>query len=30
MNRKDPFRFVLMLGGLILLVTMGHSAIMGG
>ena len=30
MNRRDPFRMLMMIGGLILAVTVAHSAIMGG
>ena len=30
MNRRDPLRMLMMVGGLILVVTVAHSAIIGG
>ncbi|CAI8315350.1 MAG: Uncharacterised protein [Gammaproteobacteria bacterium] len=29
MNRRDPLRMLMMVGGLILAVTLAHSAIIG-
>ena len=30
MNRRNPFRMLMVIGGLILAVTVAHSAIIGG
>ncbi len=30
MNKRDPLRMLMMIGGLILAVTVAHSAIIGG
>ena len=30
MNRRDPLKMIMIIGGLILAVTVAHSAIIGG